>query len=277
MKIHHLNCATQCILGGALVGGKGSLFHRVPIVSHCLLIETEAGLVLVDTGLGLQDIAQPQQRLSSGFLFLAGPQLIPEETAVYQVEQLGFSRHDVRHIILTHLDLDHAGGIADFPQAKVHLLDAEYRAATHSKSRRDRYRYRPLQWQHEPDWVRYQVQGDRWFGFECIQQLTGLPPEILLVPLLGHTHGHTGVAIQTPTGWLLHAGDAYYFHQEMHPTHPHCPFGLAVVQRVGAVNNLARLQNQERLRQLKQQQAGTVEIICAHDPMELRGRRKEEG
>ncbi|HEY9806501.1 MAG TPA: MBL fold metallo-hydrolase, partial [Candidatus Obscuribacterales bacterium] len=189
--------------------------------------------------------------------------------------QLGFSPHDVRHIILTHLDLDHGGGIADFPQAKVHLLDAEYRAATQPKSRRDRYRYRPLQWQHNPDWVRYQVQGDRWFGFECIQQLADLPPEILLVPLLGHTHGHTGVAVQTSTGWLLHAGDAYYYHQEMHPTHPYFPFGLAVVQRIGAIDNSARLHNQARLRHLKHQQAGTVDIICAHDPVEFEG--KEEG
>src|SRR3546814_15732883 len=32
---------------------------------------------------------------------------------------------DVRHIIITHLDFDHAGGIEDFPAAAVHLTGRE--------------------------------------------------------------------------------------------------------------------------------------------------------
>jgi glyoxylase-like metal-dependent hydrolase (beta-lactamase superfamily II) len=42
-----------------------------------------------------------------------------------QVKQLGFSPRDVRHIVLTHLDSDHAGGLENFPEAHVHVLEAE--------------------------------------------------------------------------------------------------------------------------------------------------------
>ena len=33
----------------------------------------------------------------------------------------GFRREDVRHILVTHLDFDHAGGLPDFPDAVVHV------------------------------------------------------------------------------------------------------------------------------------------------------------
>ena len=35
----------------------------------------------------------------------------------------------VRHILLTHLDFDHAGGLEDFPRARVHVMQAEMEAA----------------------------------------------------------------------------------------------------------------------------------------------------
>ena len=38
-----------------------------------------------------------------------------------------------------------------------------------------------------------------------------------MVPLPGHTLGHAGVAIDTPDGWLLNAGDAYFYRHEMDP------------------------------------------------------------
>src|SRR5207253_11423315 len=62
MRIHHLNCGTDCPLGGALFDGR-SLGPLGQIVCHCLLIETDAhGLVLVDTGYGLRDVAHPHRR-----------------------------------------------------------------------------------------------------------------------------------------------------------------------------------------------------------------------
>ena len=267
--VHHLNCGTQCTIGGCLVSGSGSLFQRASLVSHCLLVETNSGLVLIDTGLGLHDIENPRRRLGSGFMFLAQLHLDPEETAVRQIERRGFSRDDVRHIIVTHLDLDHAGGIADFPAAQVHILDSEYSAATSPNTFTDKYRYRPCQWEHQPRWVRHKVQGEKWFGFECVRQIEGLPPEILLVPLLGHTRGHTGVPVYTKGSWLLHAGDAYYYRNEIDYHQPQCPLGLRIVQRIGAVDKQAWRKNQQRLRHLARDRAVEVRIFSAHDPVEF--------
>ena len=79
------------------------------------------------------------------------------------------------------------------------------------------------------------------FGFDCVRQLEGLPPEILLVPLIGHSRGHSGVAIDTGQGWLLHAGDAYFYHGEIDPDRRRCPPMLDVFQRVMEIDSRARM------------------------------------
>jgi glyoxylase-like metal-dependent hydrolase (beta-lactamase superfamily II) len=71
--------------------------------------------------------------------------------------------------------------------------------------------YRPKQWDEVQHWKYYAPGGEPWFGFEAVRDLEGLPPEILLIPLAGHTRGHAGIAIKTADGWLLHAGDAYFY------------------------------------------------------------------
>jgi glyoxylase-like metal-dependent hydrolase (beta-lactamase superfamily II) len=250
-------------------------------VTHCLVIETDRGLVLVDTGYGLQDVQHPRARLAWTWPTVLNARLREGDTALRQIEALGFSAHDVRHIVLTHLDFDHAGGIEDFPQARVHVMERERDAA--EKKRRGfvtRQRYRPLQWDGVRDWRTYAAGGEPWFGFEAVRSLDGLPPEVLMVPLAGHTAGHAGVAISTPRGWLLHAGDAYLHHGQMDLAGPHCPCGLAVYERIMDTDRPARRANQARLIDLKRRQASGVTIFCSHDARELaaasgRGQRLE--
>ncbi len=61
-KIHHLKCGSMCPVCAPLFGQKG---WKAEIVCHCLLVETDRGLVLIDTGFGLQDYLHMQQRLGS--------------------------------------------------------------------------------------------------------------------------------------------------------------------------------------------------------------------
>ncbi len=269
MRVHHLNCATLCPPGRRLINGEGGLLAAGRMVCHCFLIETNDGLVLVDTGLGLDDVARGAERLGREFLLLTRPRLDPAETAVRQVERLGFRASDVRHIIPTHLDLDHAGGLPDFPEAQVHLMEPEQRAALSPPTFMERERYRAAHFAHGPRWVCHNTAGERWFGFDCVRQLPGLPPEILLVPLYGHTRGHAGVAVETEGGWLLHAGDAYFNHGELDPRGRRCPPALEIFQRVVAVDDALRRQNQERLRELARNHRREVQIVSAHDPVEL--------
>jgi glyoxylase-like metal-dependent hydrolase (beta-lactamase superfamily II) len=270
LRIHHLNCGSMCPLGGWLMDGRSHGVHG-HLVCHCLLIETPSnGLVLVDTGLGQGDVAQPYPRLSPLYVNLLNIQLDAETTAVRQIARLGFSARDVRHIVLTHLDFDHAGGLEDFPAATVHVLARELEAARSKRSGFvGRRRYRPEQWDDVHRWKTY-VPGDgsTWFGFQAVRQLDGLPPEVLILPLAGHTWGHAGIAVQDGTGWLLHAGDAYFHRDELRCANYRCPAGLRAYQRLMEVDRNARLTNQFRLRALARQHR-EVRVVCGHDASEL--------
>ena len=111
MKVHHLNCGTMNPPATA------------PVICHVLLVETDNGLVLIDAGFGSHDCADPAGRIGP-LRHLLRPVFSREETAAHHVEQLGFRRDDVRHMVVTHLDLDHIGGLSDFPHAQVHVTAA---------------------------------------------------------------------------------------------------------------------------------------------------------
>lgn len=266
MKIHHLNCGTLCPACKRLINGSGSFFERARMICHCLLIETNQGLVLVDTGFGSGDIKNPKH-LGKPFLALTNPVLDPQETALAQVLRKGFSAKDVQHIIVTHLDLDHAGGLPDFPHATVHVHRPEHQAA-HQPKWNEVARYRPVHFQHGPKWKIHDEQGDQWNGFSGIHAIEGLSDDIVIVPLAGHTRGHCAIAVRTSTGWLVHAGDAYFHHDAMNVS-GNQPAGILLFEKLVQVNGPLRIQNQLRLRELVNRPEAGVETFCAHDPVEL--------
>jgi glyoxylase-like metal-dependent hydrolase (beta-lactamase superfamily II) len=272
MRVHHLSCLTLCPLGAKLIDGQGSFFSRGRMECHCLLIETDAhGLVLVDTGIGTEDCADPAARLGGAFtrILIGTTRPSPAQTALHQVKALGLSPEDVRHIVLTHLDLDHAGGLPDFPRATVHVLAAEQDAALARRTYPERNRYRPAHFAHGPRWATYRPEGERWRGFECVRALEGLPPELLLVPLTGHTRGHACVAVEgAPGGPLLHCGDAYFHRAAIEPALGPIPAGLRLFETQLAFDRTRIPENHARLRALRES-AGDLRVFCAHDPREL--------
>jgi glyoxylase-like metal-dependent hydrolase (beta-lactamase superfamily II) len=256
----------MCPRGARLLAGRGGLLAPTTLVAHCLLIEAGDGLVLIDTGFGTGDVADPK-RLGQPFRAMVRPQCDPGETAIRQIEGLGVDPGDVRHVAVTHLDLDHAGGLGDFPSADVHVFGAEL-AAAKAPPLRDKSRYVSAQWSHGPRWVEYEVDGDSWFGFESVRLLPDLDVEIAMVPLAGHSAGHVGIAVKTGEGWLLHCGDAYFHKDEVATPHS-CPPGLRVFQNLVQHDGKARRHNQERLRELAHEHRDDVRLICSHDPDEL--------
>jgi glyoxylase-like metal-dependent hydrolase (beta-lactamase superfamily II) len=276
--IHHLNCISTCPLGGRLMDGRTrSLVRRGLLTCHCLLLETDQGLVLVDTGFGLRDVRDPKSRISQFFLGLVSPDFREELTAIRQIERLGLNPADVRHIILTHLDFDHAGGLDDFPEATVHLLKSERDAAAAQQTWLDRQRFRPQQWSTSANWRVHELGApEEWFAFSAVRPIPKL--DVLLVPLIGHTFGHAGVALRRDERWLLDAGDAYFFHREMDLDRPHCTPGLRFYQWMMEKNRKSRLRNQGSLRELLREQRERVDVFCSHDVVEferLSGRTAE--
>ena len=237
---------------------------------HCLLVESSAGLVLIDTGLGLRDVREGSARIGRTFSTVGRPRLLESECAIRQIEELGYSPTDVQHILVTHLDLDHAGGLSDFPHARVHVYGAEYRVATGQAQPR----YVPAQFSENEDWRLYDDLGEAWFGFETVRALDGLPDDILMIPTIGHTAGHAAIAVKGEEKWALHCGDAYFHRGTVRPEEGPVPKLLGLFERAVQVDGKARRHNQARLRQLVAEHSDEVDVFCSHDPAEFERRSR---
>jgi glyoxylase-like metal-dependent hydrolase (beta-lactamase superfamily II) len=276
LPIHHINCGTMCPRGQRAINGQGSLLGPGKLVCHVLLIEAADGITLVDTGFGAGDVNR-RQEMDGLFKALTRPRLDSAETAIAQVKSLGFDPTDVRHIVLTHLDIDHGGGLPDFPQAQVHLWARELETMQNPPGReRRRYAISTTHWAHGPNWVTHEPGGDRWLGFESVQILPESAIEILIIPLPGHSLGHNAVAVRDGERWLLHCGDAY-FHRGDIETPRRCPAGLRAFQSIVQADGKLRYANQERLRELARSHADEVTLICSHDPVELERAQSPQG
>lgn len=253
MRVHHLNCGTMTPrLGG-------------PLVAHVLLLETPHGLVLVDTGFGLDDIAAPAARLGPA-RHLLRPRLDPEETAVRQVERLGFARSEVAHVILTQIGPAHCGGLGDFPGARVHVAAPELAAALAPETGHERRRCRSLTRSRPGLLLEHHPQPDaRWRGFERVTVLRDVAEGIVLVTLPGHTRGGAMVAVDAGDHWVLHAGGVFLD-----------PAGITGdgvrrsltrrVERHLAHDPAALRANHDRLRSWTGAEGADVLLVNSHDP-----------
>jgi N-acyl homoserine lactone hydrolase len=166
------------------------------VIGICgFLIQTRtAQNILVDTGFPARYVDDAQGALIADGLDGFGRvlELTRENLPAGQLALAGLAPEDVTHVIMTHTDIDHVGGIADFPQAPMVIGDAE-RAL-------DRPRYfdnrSPLSW---PTDVRYEV----------IDRDTELFPGITVLTTPGHSPGHLSLLVRLPrTGAVLITGDA---------------------------------------------------------------------
>jgi glyoxylase-like metal-dependent hydrolase (beta-lactamase superfamily II) len=242
---------------------------------RCLLIEQNDDVTLVDTGFGEEDCKDGGRMLPRQLRLLARPTFDPAETALGQSREIGFTAEKVSRILLTHLHVDHAGGLRDFPHAELHAAGAEYDFAMANVFSRKSYfdaQFTPfLRWRLVEKW------DDLWHGFRAAR--LPVPFESYMVHLPGHTPGHCGVAVRLPEGstwangagnsatpfpqhieWLFHVGDAIYKYSQLDDQG-----GGFVVEagcRYFANDNRSRIAVMNRLRQLR---SAPVAFVCSHD------------
>lgn len=254
-KVHELNCGSFCPAHSHLY------FPTEKMTCRCLLLETSAGLVLCDTGLpsfsNLSSLAQKKLQLMQS-------QYTEKDLCTHQILELGYKTSDIRHIFLTHTDIDHAGAIVHFPQAQVHLHKAEAEYFRHIPLR---YSFRYFR-ETLPTNTHLNIHnsfGENWNGFQSVSPIKELSDEICLIPLLGHSAGHCGIGIYFQGQWTIHCGDAFYFIEDLNPVLHLRNIASESLQTLSAFNNEQRIKTIHDIQKLKKM-APKIKIINSHDP-----------
>lgn len=225
------------------------------VCGHCLLVKENDRLVLIDTGIGLLDTKNPNERIGQQLVELVGYRFDENRTAIRQIERLGFNPANVTDCIISHLDNDHIGGLADFPAARVHVSAEEMANFISGNSR-----YLKLPLEHNPIIKTYASTNADWFGFEARRVDLNMKTEFLLIPLFGHTLGHCGIALKISGKWLFYIGDAYYMkielNNELHPVNE--------LAKMRADDNDMRIASLNKIRKLVNEHP-EIEVFGYHD------------
>src|SRR5581483_7309460 len=179
-----------------------------------------------------------------------------------RVESLGRKIDDVTDVICTHLDHDHAGGLADFPRARVHVLRDEKTRALglwHP-------RYQRATFAHRPRFEAHDLGRDELLGFPRSKDVFG-DGTVHLIGTPGHSPGHVAVAVRTDRGWIVHLGDAVYLMSELRDGDQGLGPGMRLLRRFSDADHTTARVTQRLLRELESKPG--VTLIAAHDERTL--------
>jgi len=168
------------VLWDRLVSDEIDHDHRILQALNCLLVETPAGRVLVETGIG--ERLDDKTRTMRGY---EGPWIVPALTAA------DFEPESVDVVAMSHLHFDHAGGLlaADgsraFPRATIVAQRAEWEIALGSNPRLVASYVQP-ELQLVRDWG-----AEGWADGE-----REILPGVSVVPTGGHSAGHQAIVVR---------------------------------------------------------------------------------
>lgn len=164
-----------------------------------ILIEHDKGLVLFDTGCHpkiMDDIVG----YWGEFWKFAEVKFSPAETLDKQIKGLGYKLDDVKYVILSHLHMDHTGGMSLFPNAKFLVGSNEIRFA---------YWADPIQ---RPFFIMDDLVPARGFSWLEVDQDYDIfgDGSVQMLKTPGHTPGESTLLVTLPSRKFVLTGDTVH-------------------------------------------------------------------
>lgn len=185
-----------------------------PIVAF-LVDHPGAGPVLIDTGLHPAVAVDASKNFGpvSAFAF-KGLEMKPDQAVSAQLRALGREPSDVRTVVMTHLHVDHASAMAEYPDATFVFSRAEWDAAT---TQGQLHGYMKRQFDHAFDYRMLDFDGPEAGSFSSFGRSFDLfgDGSVRLVFTPGHTLGHLSVVLRLQGREALVAGDAIYLERTL--------------------------------------------------------------
>jgi glyoxylase-like metal-dependent hydrolase (beta-lactamase superfamily II) len=175
--------------------------------TYAWAIEHKEGVIVVDTGQGAHLLEtgasyHPFARWEVSF------RIDREEEIGPQLRALGIGPHDVKKVVLTHLHMDHDGGLAHFQNSEILVASGELRTASGWAGRIRGYF--PNRWPSWFDPTGLELAAEPFGPFARSRRLTQAG-DIVAVATPGHTANHLSVLVQQEDGTMFFlAGDTSY-------------------------------------------------------------------
>ena len=220
MRIHAIETGRVRIKQAQIEGrGHGTWRQLQPILSsewadwspvYAWAIEHPEGVIVVDTGAAAHLKSLP--RWHPYFRFAVRFDIEPEQEVGPQLRGLGIGARDVKTVVLTHLHIDHDGGLAHFPHSRI-LASAGEIART-SGIGGAVLGYLPKRW---PKW--FAPEPLAWqptaYGPFASSARISAAGDVIAVPTPGHTPNHLSVVVRDGDHEIMLAGDASYLESTM--------------------------------------------------------------
>ena len=199
-------------IGSQLIGRRDG-WQWLPVPAF-LVEHPGAGAILIDTGLHPSCVNGVTENMGTINRFIYHARMTPDQALREALPARGIEPVQVRIVIMTHLHVDHASAISEFPQATFIVDQREWEAAAHGGVRDG---YHAAQFDHAFDWRGVDFESDpvsSFAGFAQCHDLLG-DGSIRLAATPGHTRGHLSVVLRTGSREILVMGDAAYTLREL--------------------------------------------------------------
>lgn len=187
----------------------------VPVPAF-LIRHPKAGSILVDTGLHPAIASDPTSNLGRFGTWFSKPKLDHGDDVSAQLRAKAVDPGSIRLVILTHLHLDHASAIADFPDATFIVTGAEWKEATSGLFSFKKGYHRP-QFDYAFDFRTVTFDGPNVSSYASFGRTIDLfgDGSIRLASTPGHTAGHQSVIARLKERDLVIGGDATYLASQL--------------------------------------------------------------